>query len=1030
MFDYSKVETIHESDAGFSSVYKIRDNNTQQIYALKVLGPLCDKMSGLMFEREINALYRLNEVESIVRIYTHEIGSFEGTENMGMIVLEYIDGKTIDQCELSSMGLISKLSLCFHSAEAILAAHNNNVLHRDIKPSNVMALGERVKIIDFGISKIKSAVETASVMFRGTENYIAPEVARGNAATEKSDIYSLGAVFFHILFNKTPKDSYFMAEEIEKAILEKEIKELLCHMLEENPENRLGELQVAIDIFHKSAIKIFKSEVRLSFKIDSDKIDKLIRENSVEDLPFAKVTAITLRDEFEQSFAKYDKVSGYYEFVGKSLLMKCNLIDMCFNVVEIYPPPTDTLVKLQSRFLEISYDVDFSMSEKKSKNVNSFVNELKNFNNARESAEHKKRMFNSLFNIWKEYLKECIESSERKAPKLKYRDFTMRENHIDFVIDEYKGGDIDNLNESNEYSVEAISGKKKFTVVVGTFYGTGVDGDDTIVTIKLSSKQQRHTIVNALKNSTTLLEGFSRKIANYKKQLIAISKLESDDYKSRNIKEIILELEKPTRTQCLEPLSFHDKRLDEFQRNAVQIAIEADTLALIQGPPGTGKTSVIKEIIRQVLDMPKSTKVVPKILLVSQSHTAVDNVLEGFGDSYNIVRIGDESNISEEIARKFTISVLEEKLFSSIEDDGVQYFLSKLAAQGFTPQDLNRPKCNESRKLKAINKLQSIWFNSKDVSELNYHLINSALIIAGTCMGYLSNEHVREMVFDYVIVDEAAKASTPELIMSIINSKKIIFVGDHYQLPPFSDSSLSVHARTLATTSQYKLFDLLYDSLPDTHKQILKRQYRMIKNIGDMISEIFYDDIGLETGIGDEERLHGITKYEGYSIIWFDTSKLPNNSEKKEKSGSFSNQSECDKIIKILTELSEGDNAKDLDVGVITGYKAQKNLLYKMARNLNLMSKFKFLDINTVDAFQGRENDIIIFSTVRTEKIGFLKEKERVNVAFSRAKKLLMICGDFRFISNFDDEENRFIIIEDYIKKHSDQCMICEVTND
>ena len=75
--------------------------------------------------------------------------------------------------------------------------------------------------------------------------------------------------------------------------------------------------------------------------------------------------------------------------------------------------------------------------------------------------------------------------------------------------------------------------------------------------------------------------------------------------------------------------------------------------------------------------------------------------------------------------------------------------------------------------------------------------------------------------------------------------------------------------------------------------------------------------------------------------------------------------------------------------------------------------------------FQGRENNIIIYSTVRTKNsIGFQKEKERVNVAFSRAKDLLIICGDLNFFYQFDDSDNKFIEIIDYITEHSEECQI------
>ena len=116
---------------------------------------------------------------------------------------------------------------------------------------------------------------------------------------------------------------------------------------------------------------------------------------------------------------------------------------------------------------------------------------------------------------------------------------------------------------------------------------------------------------------------------------------------------------------------------------------------------------------------------------------------------------------------------------------------------------------------------------------------------------------------------------------------------------------------------------------------------------------------------------------------------------------------------------------KDLDIGIITGYRGQKELIRKSVSNGGYDKISKKIDINTLDAFQGRENDIIIYSTVRTKNsIGFQKEKERVNVAFSRAKDLLIICGDMDFFYKFDDPDNKFVEIIDYIHEHEDECLI------
>ena len=276
--------------------------------------------------------------------------------------------------------------------------------------------------------------------------------------------------------------------------------------------------------------------------------------------------------------------------------------------------------------------------------------------------------------------------------------------------------------------------------------------------------------------------------------------------------------------------------------------------------------------------------------------------------------------------------------------------------------------------------------------------------------------------FYYVIIDEAAKATTPELLVSIIKAKKIILVGDQNQLPAYADQSISPKIAKLTKNPEYRMFDILFETLPNSHKQVLSTQDRMIRNIGNLISTVFYGGT-IDTGCKDEDKLHGLSRYEGNSIIWFDTSENRRRKQKKTKGNSFMNEEEKRIILDILEDLKKSNELDNQDIGIITGYSGQKDILRNSVKAIGY-DKIAQIDINVLDAFQGRENDIIMYSTVRTDNsIGFQKEKERVNVAFSRAKKLLIICGDLNFFYNYNDPNNKFIEIIDYIRTH-DHCKI------
>ena len=156
----------------------------------------------------------------------------------------------------------------------------------------------------------------------------------------------------------------------------------------------------------------------------------------------------------------------------------------------------------------------------------------------------------------------------------------------------------------------------------------------------------------------------------------------------------------------------------------------------------------------------------------------------------------------------------------------------------------------------------------------------------------MSDENVRDMIFDCVIIDEAAKATTPELLVSIIKAKKIVLVGDQNQLPPYVETDSSLLAIELAQNPRFRLFDILFESLPDTHKHFLPTQYRMHSTIGHLISNVFYDG-KIFTGIDDSKRQHCFSMFADKAIVWIDTSKLAHHEQEQKLGTSFQNVSEA-----------------------------------------------------------------------------------------------------------------------------------------
>ena len=203
---------------GMGEVYVAQDTKLDRLVALKILPPEfaadADRMRRFVLEaKTASALNHPN----IITIY--EIGEIDGTN---FIAAEYIDGKTLNQCD--SLSLLSALDVASQIASALQAAHNAGIVHRDIKPDNVMVRPDGlVKVLDFGVAKLSEVAaigstprttdpealtvplaNTSTGMIIGTATYMSPEQARGKAIDGRSDIFSFGVVLYELLSGVRP----------------------------------------------------------------------------------------------------------------------------------------------------------------------------------------------------------------------------------------------------------------------------------------------------------------------------------------------------------------------------------------------------------------------------------------------------------------------------------------------------------------------------------------------------------------------------------------------------------------------------------------------------------------------------------------------------------------------------------------------------------------------------------------------------------------------------------------------------------
>ncbi|RZF78265.1 hypothetical protein CWC26_00975 [Pseudoalteromonas sp. S4488] len=305
-----------------------------------------------------------------------------------------------------------------------------------------------------------------------------------------------------------------------------------------------------------------------------------------------------------------------------------------------------------------------------------------------------------------------------------------------------------------------------------------------------------------------------------------------------------------------------------------------------------------------------------------------------------------------------------------------------------------------------------------------------------------------DFTFDTVIVDEAARANPLDLFIPMsLAVKRIVLVGDHFQLPQMLEPDIEnemIEAGDLqqetAKAIKMSLFERLYTQLKARQAKdgiqrtvMLDTQFRMHPDIGGFVSRSFYEAEGepkLKAGSRKEHFDLGIAKYKGKVAEWID---LPLQSGKEQRSGtSWQRDCEAQKVVSEVKELfAENPN---LSVGVITFFAAQRELILNKLAQVGICQKSKDgweylpgfktteegeekIRVGSVDAFQGKEFDVVILSTVRSndfsasdenayrKKYGFIRTPNRLNVAFSRAKSLIKVVGDKAMFSSESAEK-------------------------
>ena len=582
--------------------------------------------------------------------------------------------------------------------------------------------------------------------------------------------------------------------------------------------------------------------------------------------------------------------------------------------------------------------------------------------------------------------------------------------------------------------------------------------------------------------------------------------LKLDDEKSRlpndNAKVFLFDSSKAKKIENIEYLlnktsvewqdfesNLFSESLNESQRQAIYKSLYAEELALIQGPPGTGKSTAIAEIIWQHIRVAQKEKKKTKILLTSETNLAVDNAIDRLKNNQNNIvkpiRFGNTENLESEGYFYSLEAIKNWEKSNATQNNTVSHWVTNI---------VNRVTQQENEQINsALNNWKSYLQNptseTKKLFADKYLEYVNLIGATGSSIGKLNSENKwtsffrsylnvfnkesyekndfkscnrTDINFDTIIMDEASKATPPELALPVLYGKKSIIVGDHRQLPPMIDGEeikdilVSIGEKALAKALSHKEFETsqferLFKHIDESIKGTFDTQYRMHPAINDVIAQFYTEDSekGLLCGLPPDEAYHNSfvkwdSRYHGLKYknlvtpethtIWINV-----NTPEIQEGTSRVNFGEIDAIDKILQVLKNSEGKSEFDkwlsnksqeekqIGLISFYGKQINYieqmlvqnhtdLYKGKGKIN--DKENLIRLSTVDRFQGMERNIIIVSMVRSNKIaafqgqqpdynlypvlgypaqvslGFAESPNRLNVALSRAKRLLIVVGN------------------------------------
>ncbi len=432
--------------------------------------------------------------------------------------------------------------------------------------------------------------------------------------------------------------------------------------------------------------------------------------------------------------------------------------------------------------------------------------------------------------------------------------------------------------------------------------------------------------------------------------------------------------------------------LNASQQQALEKVISSQDVAFIHGPPGTGKTTTLVQAIHHTI------KEEGQVLVCAPSNAAVDLLVDKLSEQgLQALRIGHPARVTEQSLSK----TLDYRISSHPNYKELRRLRKQMEQVRSTALKYKRNYGYREKEQRRLL-MQEVKILKADADMLEFYIINDLLqtmdAICATLVG-ASHPVLRGKKFRTVFIDEAGQSLEPASWIPLLRSERAVFAGDHQQLPP-TIKSVEAARKGLSET----LFEKGIKKHP-VLASMLQVQYRMHEKIMEFPSQYFYDN----KLIAHESVRTALLVPDLPPVVFIDTAGCGFEEKQDPETLSRFNAEEAALLLRQVEALIQRVGVETwlnnkFTMGIITPYSAQVDQLRKLAEASALLEPiFSLVTINTVDAFQGQERDVIAISFVRSNnkgEVGFLADIRRTNVAMTRAKKKLVMAGDSATLSS------------------------------